>query len=98
MVLPSNTPGNWTFAAGGNIGAAIAQGVNVKKVKLINFVISGVMAALAGTIIFAQRRSMYELLGIDRRGTLPHPQGLTVPVTPSAESGLPVGGLLKEIM
>jgi uncharacterized protein (DUF1501 family) len=42
--------------------------------------------------------SMYELLGIDPDGKLPHPQGLTVRVTPSAADGVKMGGRLKEIM
>ena len=42
--------------------------------------------------------SMYELLGIDPDGKLPHPQGLAVRVTPSAEDGVTMGGRLKEIM
>jgi len=37
--------------------------VNLKRVKLINFVISGLMAGLAGAVLFAQRCSMVELLG-----------------------------------
>lgn len=55
--------GNWTFAVGGNPGAALSQAVNVRRVKLTNFVISGVLAALASIVIFAQRPSMNELLG-----------------------------------
>jgi simple sugar transport system permease protein len=55
--------GNWTFAVGGNAGAALSQGVNVRRVKLTNFVLSGVLAALASVIMFAQRSSMNELLG-----------------------------------
>ncbi len=43
-------------------------------------------------------RSMYELLGIDPDGTLPHPQGLTVKVMPSASDGVKTGGRLSEIM
>jgi hypothetical protein len=43
-------------------------------------------------------RSMYELLGINPDGTLPHPQGLTVRVTPSAADGVKTGGRLAEIM
>ena len=43
-------------------------------------------------------RSMYELLGIDPEGKLPHPQGLAVRVTPSPEEGVKSGGRLKEIM
>jgi len=42
--------------------------------------------------------SIYELAGIDPEGTLPHPQGLTVRVTPSEADGLPTGGRLTEIM
>jgi len=42
--------------------------------------------------------SMYELLGIDADGKLPHPQGLDVAVTPTAADGIPMGGRLKEIM
>jgi hypothetical protein len=42
--------------------------------------------------------SMYELLGIDPDGKLPHPQGLVVRVTPSAADGVSMGGRLKEIM
>jgi hypothetical protein len=42
--------------------------------------------------------SMYELLGIDTEGKLPHPLGLTARVTPAAEEGVSTGGRLKEIM
>jgi hypothetical protein len=42
--------------------------------------------------------SMYELLGIDPAGTLPHPQGLSVRITPPAEENIESGGRLKEIM
>jgi hypothetical protein len=42
--------------------------------------------------------SMYELLGIDPDGNLPHPMGLPARITPAADDGLPRGGRLKEIM
>ena len=42
--------------------------------------------------------SMYELLGIDPDGKLPHPQGKVVRVTPSPDEGVRMGGRLKEIM
>jgi hypothetical protein len=42
--------------------------------------------------------SMYELLGIDPDAKLPHPQGLTARLTPSATDDVPRGGRLKEIM
>jgi hypothetical protein len=41
--------------------------------------------------------SIYELLGIDPDGRLPHPQGLNVHVTPSSADGVKTGGRLKEI-
>jgi hypothetical protein len=41
---------------------------------------------------------MYELLGIDPDAKLPHPQGLTARLTPSASDDVPRGGRLKEIM
>ena len=42
--------------------------------------------------------SMYELLGIDPHGRLPHPLGLDLRVTPTAADGVQMGGRLKEIM
>ncbi|MBW8042044.1 MAG: DUF1501 domain-containing protein [Planctomycetes bacterium] len=42
--------------------------------------------------------SMYELLGIDTEGKLPHPQGLNVRVTPATSDDVKAGGRLKEIM
>jgi hypothetical protein len=42
--------------------------------------------------------SMYELLGIDPNGALPHPQGLTVQVLPPPDPSIRSGGRLKEIM
>ena len=41
--------------------------------------------------------SMYELLGIDPEGTLPHPEGQIVHVAPTAADGVKMGGRLKEI-
>ena len=42
--------------------------------------------------------SMYELLGIDMAGRLPHPQGQKVTVLPTAADGAKSGGRLTEIM
>ena len=63
IVLMRTRHGNATFATGGNPGAALAQGVNVTRLKLINFTLSGFFAGLAGVVLFAQRSSMNELLG-----------------------------------
>ena len=42
--------------------------------------------------------SMYELLGIDPKAKLPHPQGKIVLATPSEKDGYKIGGRLSEIM
>ena len=42
--------------------------------------------------------SLYELLGINPKAKLPHPQGLAIQVAPSPEEGYESGGLLREIM
>jgi len=42
--------------------------------------------------------SMYELLGIDAEGKLPHPQGQVATVLPTAAEGEKTGGRLREIM
>ena len=42
--------------------------------------------------------SMYELLGIDTEGKLPHPQGQVATVLPTAADGAASGGRLREIM
>jgi uncharacterized protein (DUF1501 family) len=42
--------------------------------------------------------AIYEQLGIDPEGKLPHPQGKVVGVMPSAADGVTTGGRLKEIV
>ncbi len=71
------------FRGGHVVGASDAKGERVKDRPVYPWDLIG---------------SMYELLGIDPAGTLPHPQGLAVHVTPGAADGLPIGGRLKEIM
>ena len=63
VVLTRTRYGIWSFSVGGNPGAALATGVNVKRVKTLNFVLSGLLAGFAGVVLFAQRTSMYELMG-----------------------------------
>ncbi len=50
--------GNHVFAVGGNVGAAHAQGINVNRVKLWCFVLSGLMAGIAGMIGFSQFKTV----------------------------------------
>jgi simple sugar transport system permease protein len=49
-LLTQSRIGNWIQAAGGNPGAAAARGVKVSKVKVGLFMLSAMMAALAGII------------------------------------------------
>jgi len=63
FVLLRTRYGNWTYATGGNAEAARAQGVPVSYVKLINFVLTGFLAGLAGVIQFAHRTSVDPLRG-----------------------------------
>jgi len=50
--------GNHVFATGGGLGAAAAQGVPVKRVKLICFILSGVLAGFAGVLLFSQFKTV----------------------------------------
>ncbi len=63
FVLLRTRYGNWTYATGGNPEAARAQGVQVTYVKLMNFMLSGFFAGLAGVIQFAHRTSVDPLRG-----------------------------------
>jgi simple sugar transport system permease protein len=49
-VLTRTKAGNWIQASGGNPGAARARGVNVDRTKIALFMLSSVMASLAGII------------------------------------------------
>jgi simple sugar transport system permease protein len=57
-VLVQTRYGNHVFASGGNPAAAAAQGVNVKWVKVMNFVISGALAGFTGVLLFSQFKSV----------------------------------------
>ena len=71
------------FKGGQIVGASDAKGEEVKQRPVYPGDLLG---------------SIYELMGIDPDGKLPHPQGLDLTVTPTAAEGIPVAGRLKEIM
>jgi hypothetical protein len=71
------------FKGGQVVGASNAKGEEVKD-----------RPVYPGDLI----GSMYELLGIDPNGKLPHPMGEVARVTPTADEGVNTGGRLKEIM
>lgn len=63
VLLTQTAYGNSTFATGGNAGAARAQGVPVDRVRVINFIISGALAGLAGVIAVGRQQSVFPLDG-----------------------------------
>lgn len=50
LILNKTRFGNWIFAIGGNVKAARARGINTDRVKIQLFILSAVLASLAGTI------------------------------------------------
>jgi simple sugar transport system permease protein len=63
VVLSRTRFGNWIFATGGNPGAALVQGVPVKRVKLTAFMLAGLLAGVASVMQFAQRAVVDPLRG-----------------------------------
>jgi simple sugar transport system permease protein len=62
-VLTRTQFGNQVFATGGNPGAALAQGINVKRVKVICFTITGLLAGWAGVLTFSQFKTVFVATG-----------------------------------
>jgi len=63
-VILIRTPyGNATYATGGNKEAARVLGISVNRVKITNFIISAILAGLAGCIQFARFKSVDPLRG-----------------------------------
>lgn len=63
-LLLFRTPfGSWLLATGGNSGAARASGIQVGRVKVTAFVISSLMAALAGVVQFSRLGSFSPTYG-----------------------------------
>ena len=63
IILTSTSFGNSIFAAGGNEGAARAQGVNVDRVKVQNFVIVAVLTGIAAIYETARNPGVDPLKG-----------------------------------
>jgi simple sugar transport system permease protein len=58
FILVRTRFGNHVFATGGSVGAAGATGVNVKRIKLACFVLSGVLSGFAGVLLFSQFKTI----------------------------------------
>jgi len=63
LILMRTRFGNWIYASGGAPGAALAQGVNVNRVKILCFTLTGFMVAIASTMQFSHRLSVDPLRG-----------------------------------
>jgi simple sugar transport system permease protein len=63
LILRRSPFGNWVYAVGGNPGAALSQGVTVKRVKVICFALTGLLAGIAGILQFSHRLSVDPLRG-----------------------------------
>jgi len=63
LVLRRSRFGNWVYATGGNPGAALAQGVPVRRVKLMTFTLVGLMVGIASVMQFSHRTSVDPLRG-----------------------------------
>ena len=63
FVLHRTRFGNWVFSTGGNRDAAQAQGVPTARVKLLAFVLVGVLVGISSVINFAERTSIDPLAG-----------------------------------
>ncbi len=57
-VLVRTAFGNHVFAVGGQARSAMALGVNVRRVKVLAFIISSLMAGMTGILLFSQYRSV----------------------------------------
>ncbi|AKI97417.1 ABC transporter permease [Kosmotoga pacifica] len=65
FILDWTRYGNWISASGGNPNVADAMGVESWKIKTSTFMISGLMAGLAGIATFARFRIVDPSLGIE---------------------------------
>ena len=63
VILENTRFGNWTYVTGGNKNAAVALGIPINMVKIINFMVLGGLTALAGSIQVFRMGSAYSNAG-----------------------------------
>jgi ribose/xylose/arabinose/galactoside ABC-type transport system permease subunit len=63
FILTQTKYGNATFAVGGNSGAARAQGINVNRVKITNYVLVALLVGFAGILDASRLQSIDALRG-----------------------------------
>ena len=65
LVLSKTHTGRKLYYIGGNRNSAISLGMNVSKVTIMSFMISGLLASLAGILSVARYESASRYLGVD---------------------------------
>jgi ribose/xylose/arabinose/galactoside ABC-type transport system permease subunit len=63
FVLNQTRYGSATFAVGGNPGAALAQGINVRRMKILSFMLVGTLVGIAGILDASRLQSIDALRG-----------------------------------
>ncbi len=63
IILENYRFGNWTYVTGGNRQAAVALGIPVDLVKIVNFMVLGGLSAFAGAIQVFRTGSGYAIAG-----------------------------------
>lgn len=63
FILNRTKHGNWSLATGGSPDVARALGVKIDRVKMINFLLTALFAALAGCFSFGRFKMAYPTLG-----------------------------------
>ncbi|PBP67614.1 sugar ABC transporter permease, partial [Pseudomonas syringae] len=64
MVLPHTTHGRYVYAVGGNEKSARTSGIGVRKVMFSVYVVSGLLAGLAGVVLSARTTSALPQAGM----------------------------------
>ena len=68
IIMSRTVFGRHMYAVGGNQATAIYSGVNVKRVRVVVYTISGLLAALAGTITASRVFSGQPTVGVGFEG------------------------------
>ncbi|MGY4707917.1 ABC transporter permease [Candidatus Bipolaricaulota sp. J31] len=63
FILNRTKHGNWSLATGGNPDVARTLGVKIERVKMLNFLLTALFAALAGCFSFGRFKMAYPTLG-----------------------------------
>ena len=64
FIMSRRPLGRYIYAIGGNESAAIASGINVKKVKMLSYLTTGCFVGLAGIILMARVNSGQPAIGV----------------------------------